>query len=149
MKINLLSNSSKIIFLIHFLMSFVLQAQVTVTGGNVRGIWTKTDSPYNITGDVTIPAGDTLIIEAGVKIEFQGYYKIQIDGDLLALGHQEDSILFTMNDTTGFYNNSDLRGGWAGLRFRNNTTDTCKLSYCIFEYGKATTVNNNSGGIII
>ncbi len=45
------------------------QAQTTVSGplaGNQT--WTPAGNPYLLTGDVTIPSGVTLTIEAGVNV---------------------------------------------------------------------------------
>ena len=51
---------------------------------------------------------------------------------------QNDTITFTINDTTGFSNFATPDGGWHSLRFKNElSTDTSILSFCKFEYGKA------------
>jgi hypothetical protein len=48
-------------------------AATTLAGGNVGGqTWTFSGSPYLINGDVTVQAGTTLTIQAGVQIQFAG-----------------------------------------------------------------------------
>ena len=114
-------------------------AQTYIAGGNVSGIWDVAKSPYLITENIIIPNDSTLIIEPGVKVEFQGHYSINVQGRLLAIGTETDSILFTVNDTTGFSLPDTTLGGWYGIRFLDTpmNNDSSKLVYCRLEYGKA------------
>ncbi|TKJ42435.1 hypothetical protein CEE37_01775 [candidate division LCP-89 bacterium B3_LCP] len=98
-----------------------------IPGGDVTGLWAANGSPYWIDGEITVPVGDTLAIEAGVEIIFGGHYELTVNGGLIAQGAEGDSILFTVVDTVQ---------GWHGIRFEN-ATDACELSYCIIEYGNA------------
>jgi hypothetical protein len=88
--------------------------------------------------DITIYSGNTLRINPGTYIEFQGHYKIEIRGCLLAIGTKDSSIIFTVNDTTLFHDLDTTAGGWNGIDFYSYDADTSKLIYCILEYGKAT-----------
>lgn len=100
-----------------------------------------------ITGDVTLNSGVTLTINPGARIIFQGHYKLNINGVLLALGTANDHINFTINDTTGFSNMTLNTGGWYGIRFFNNTsTDTSKILFCDFTYGKANGTGEDAYG---
>ena len=47
------------------------QAQTDVSPGNLVGsqVWTTAGSPYRLAGDVTVPAGITLTIQAGTVVE--------------------------------------------------------------------------------
>ena len=54
------------------------------------------DSPYYIQGDITIPNDSTLTIEAGVLVEFQGHYALNVQGQLLAIGTDTNIITFTV-----------------------------------------------------
>ncbi len=98
----------------------------TIPGGDVSGIWYAANSPYYITGNITVPAGDTLVIEPGVDIIFLGYYQFFIGNDacLEAVGTAADSIRFFPQDTIS---------GWQGLWF-NITQPVCYLTYCVIEY---------------
>jgi parallel beta-helix repeat protein len=89
-----------------------------------------------VTCDVTC---DTLTIMPGVVVEFQGYYSILADS-IYAVGTKTDSILFTINDTTGIHDLFTTDGGWAFVEsgFFGSCDEIIKhkFEYCIFEYGK-------------
>jgi parallel beta-helix repeat protein len=118
--------------------------QTYITGGDVSGTWSSAGSPYYIQGEITIPNSETLTIEPGVNVVFLGHYKLNVQGRLLAVGTQQDSISFTADS---------IEIGWHGIRFMNtpNTNDTSKMVYCSFKYGKANTGNgyDRSGGAIM
>lgn len=127
-------------------------AQTTVPAGSVSGIWTAGGSPYQVMGEISIAAGQSLVIEPGVMIEFQGHYKFNVQGSLKAVGTSYDSILFLINDTTGFHDMNIPDGGWHGIRFGYGVpgTDSSRINYCIFAYGKATgsSTEDKSGGAV-
>ena len=121
-------------------------AQIEIPAGNVSGTWIETSSPYNINGEITIADATTLTIEPGVVVEFQGHYKLIVEGVLLAIGTESDTIEFTVNDTTGLFNTEITTGGWHGIRFINNTSvDSSKIVYCKIQYGKATDGDSGTG----
>src|ERR1041385_3626991 len=97
--------------------------QTTIPAGNVYGIWTLAGSPYLVQGSIQIPNDSTLIIQSGVRVEFQGTYKLNVLGRLIAIGTVTDTIIFTPANTTN---------GWRGIRFDNTPTsnDTSKIIYC-------------------
>jgi len=103
-----------------------------IAAGSVSGLWTVDKSPYQINGDITIPNDSTLTIQPGVEVVFMGHYKFNVQGRLLAVGTQKDSIRFTAEDT---------QTGWHGIRFVGtaNTNDTSKIVYCTLRNGKAVT----------
>ena len=107
-------------------------AQTNIPPGNVNGTWRLTSSPYHINGEITVPNDSTLTIEPGVEVVFMGHYKFNVQGRLLAVGTQEDSIRFTADDKST---------GWHGIRFVGtaNTNDTSKIVFCSLRYGKANT----------
>lgn len=126
-------------------------AQTHIYAGSVSGTWSTAGSPYLIEGEISIVSGQVLTIEPGVLVEFQDHYSLSVQGQLLAVGTVQDSIRFTIDDTTGFRNLSIPDGGWHGLRFgySNPGNDTSRISYCRLEWGKAVgNVPDNSGGAI-
>jgi len=117
---------------------FPLTGNATDVSGDQWGTWTKENSPYNVIGEIRVPAMARLVIEAGVLVNFQGHYKFIVDtlATLLAEGNQGDSIYFTTEDSTA---------GWHGIRFLfgNNSS---RLRYCRLEYGKATGSDTDASG---
>ena len=117
------------VFLLLTLTGF---AQTNISAGNVSGTWVKANSPFLINGEINVPNSETLTIEPGVEVVFKGHYKFNVQGRLLAIGTQQDSIHFTAENTVT---------GWHGIRFNYtpNINDTSKIIYCSFKYGKANT----------
>ena len=109
---------------------------------NVSGTWTLANSPYQINEEITIPDGETLTIEPGVEVIFNGHYKFYVKGRLLALGTKQDMIIFTATAE-----------GWHGIKLVNisNSNDSTIFEYCTFQFGKANTGSgrlNRCGGAI-
>jgi hypothetical protein len=98
----------------------------TEVSGNQSGIWTVMNSPYLVTGEITVPNGQSLSIEPGVEVNFQGHYKFIVNGYLEAAGSEAEMIHFTTDNPTI---------GWGGIRI--DTSDFCSLSWCRIEYGKS------------
>jgi len=104
-------------------LSLAMPAQTEVEG-NQFGTWPAASSPYHVIGNINVPAGQILTIEAGVEVNFQGYYKMVVSGNLQAMGTATDSVFFTTgNQATG----------WGGITFE--TAALSSLSYCRFEFG--------------
>ena len=111
----------------------------TITGGEVSGTWRAADSPYRIDGDITVPAGQTLTIDPGVTVLFQGWYKLTVNGVLQADGTAADPILFTAVDGAP---------GWLGIRFVDAVPGS-RLDHVILERGQASGASpDNMGGAI-
>ena len=103
-----------------------------VMPGDVSGQWTMDGHPYIVTGDITIPDGQTLTIEPGVWVKFSDRIQFKVDGAIVAAGDSSNigSIVFTAV-------NPEL--GWGHIGFDNtpNSNPTSVFKHCIFEYGSA------------
>ncbi|HPS60085.1 MAG TPA: T9SS type A sorting domain-containing protein [Candidatus Cloacimonas sp.] len=111
------------ILIITTLISLSFAIQVS---GNQSGIWSPVNNPYEVIGAITVPASDSLIIQAGVEIHLLGSYQITVEGILNAYGTEVDSIrILNMqaNPTTL----------WPGLRFED-LQHTSHLNYVYLEY---------------
>jgi hypothetical protein len=110
---------------------------LVLVNGNVNGSWTKGNT-YRVTGNIVVPTGQTLTIEEGVEIKFDGYYSLIVDGTLLANGSLNSYIKFTSNKT------SPTNKDWNQIVI--NSTGTSKIDYSIIEYGKIK--NDDNIGLI-
>nr|NQU92919.1 PKD domain-containing protein [Bacteroidota bacterium] len=99
--------------------------------GYITANKTWLDDTIRVVGDITVEKGVTLTVNSGVYVEFQGHYKLNVYGRLLAEGYQNDTITFTSKNTFT---------GWHGIRFFDSNTNgqnDSKLIYCSLKYGKA------------
>lgn len=84
-----------------FLIINPTDAETSVSGSITSNTtWTKANSPYKMTGVVTVQEGVTLTIEPGVTFELGGWY-MYVRGSLHAEGKPYDQIHFTA-DTPGY-----------------------------------------------
>jgi len=139
----------KKVLLILFLTFYItLSSDTIIPAGNVSGNWDIDGSPYLIEGEITIPDGETLTIDPGILVEFQGHYIFNIQGRILAEGTEQDSIFFTIADTTGFSNFNSTAGSWDSFEFIETpvTNDSSKFEYCRIEYAKSINYNHTEYG---
>jgi hypothetical protein len=122
------------------LAASVVSAQTVIPGGNVSGTWNLAGSPYLVEGEITVPTGQTLTIEPGVTVDFQGHYKMIVNGTLTAVGDADNMITFTADNSVS---------GWHSIRFLD-APDGSELTWCWFEYGRATgtLIEDKRGGAI-
>ncbi|HNT52639.1 MAG TPA: right-handed parallel beta-helix repeat-containing protein, partial [Candidatus Syntrophosphaera sp.] len=97
----------------------------TDVSGNQSGLWDLANSPYNIIGDITVPAGSSLNIEPGVQVFAMGDYRITAQGFIYALGTEADSIRFMSGQ-------ADPNALWKGIRLES-TTQGSHLGFCYIE----------------
>ena len=94
------------------------------------------DSTYTVIGDISIAAGDSLIIEAGAELIFHYNTSFAILGYLHAAGTELDSIKFiTSQDSI-----------WGGIDFGISASDSSRLEYCVITGGLATGTPMFDGG---
>jgi hypothetical protein len=122
--------TAQIIIIVVF-TTFSIQAQIEVPAGNVSGVWTLANSPYQSNGDITVPNGHTLTIEPGDEVNFTGHYNYSLQGLILAVGTFGEIITFTAQDNVT---------GWNGLRFIDPpaVNDTSKIIFCSLQFGTTT-----------
>jgi hypothetical protein len=118
---------------------------VVEVSGPQSGVWTS-DYLYQVIGDISVPEGETLIIEPGVTIKFMDYYSFNIDGTLLAEGTETDSIIFTSGQS------SCNPGDWNKIKFEDSSNDNSIISYTAIKYAffgiscyeSSPTISNNT-----
>ncbi len=86
--------------------------------GSLSG--TLIDTSYIVDGDIYVEVGNSLIIEPGATIYFDGEYSFQVGGYLEAVGTEFDSIKFLPSPRVTF---------WGGIQFQCSSNSS-KLEYC-------------------
>ena len=126
------------------LCALAAKAQTIEVSGLQSGTWDA--ETILVTGDVNIQ--DSLTIAAGTTVVFQGFYQIKAErgASLKAIGTENDSITFTVTDTTGFHIFNAGRGGWNGIRL--SKAGRSEFDYCRFQYGKAALDHDQDGGAL-
>jgi hypothetical protein len=89
----------------------VLPTGTPISGEITTTTWTKAGSPYRITDASTIPAGNTLTIQAGVEVVFTTTDGITVEGTVFANGVEGDSVSFRSDPATASPYLVQLDGG--------------------------------------
>ncbi len=109
--------------------------------GAIKGTM-LTDQIYTISADVTINAGDTLLIQKGVKVNVLNGANFIVNGTLLTLGTKADPITITdpsKNKTTGASSAATdpaYVGGWGGI-YCNKTCPLLVIKWTHLDFGGA------------
>lgn len=140
------------ILLIVFFAITEAKSQNYSFSGIVNNSTTWDYDTIEINGNVEIPDNITLTIEKNTRIIMNGNYHWLVNGCIKANGDEGDTIVFSINDNTNFWDTSTLEGGWGGINLIeiSNNNDTSIFKYCKFEYGKALCKSNTDsiGGTI-
>ena len=78
--------------------------------------WSALDSPFQVTGNVVVFSGVTLINEPGVTVKFDSGKALRIRGELVAQGTSVSPITFTSSAS------SPAAGDWVRLSFLSSAT---------------------------
>jgi len=126
--------TARLVFISFFYLFIAgnIHSQTIIFEEEVKGTWTKANSPYVILRDVTVPADTVLIIEPGVTVQFAAGLGMTVEGSLLASGDKNDRILFTSADTVSVKNDPDV--GWKGILIQGENPDTSLIENCIVQY---------------
>jgi len=98
----------------------------TFVSGDVSGVWNRAGSPYTITGRTSVPDRSQLYIQAGVSVRSLHGDPLVVEGRLIAVGTEADSIKFA---PVGWLPT------WGGIRFFDADSGT-RLAYCLISYGR-------------
>lgn len=106
------------------------QAVSTATplSGSIKGTMLS-NSIYTINGDVTVNAGDTLLIQSGVKVNVTNGSKFIVNGTMVSLGTKDAPVTITdpsrlkTSGSSTASSDSAYAGGWGGIY----SSKTCPL----------------------
>jgi hypothetical protein len=114
-----------------------LAVDIWYDDGNVAGasgtlpadtIWSAAAGPYNVTANLTIPAGRTLTINPGTTVYLASGVSITVNGTLVANGTDTQRIRFTRTPGSAT--------SWGGIVFSGSNSGS-SLSYIDFEYANS------------
>jgi len=131
-------NFSLLIMVVFALFLNNVNAQIIEVSGEQNGSWS---GMIMLVGDVYVT--ENLTIEPGTTVLSKKNFKINVSGAFKAEGTEENPIVFTVADTTGFADYQTLNGGWGGIEFRK--CSDISLKYCDFSYGKTPLAGNGAG----
>jgi len=123
--------------------SAVVLAQTTVSGAiDAHTHWTAANSPYVVTGDLSVQGGAVLTIDAGVTIYMSANTGLLVQsGGLKLKGTTADPVRVLSNKTR--LGQAAAPGDWNQWIFSAGTTGT-QLDHVVFEHGKGLVVNGSS-----
>lgn len=103
--------------------------------------WTLSESPYVLTGEVTVTGRKVLTIEPGVRVLMQtGASLAIVDGGLSAQGTAAQPVVFTSTKEDGA---TAAPGDWQTLRFEDGTLDERSvLSHVQIRYGSGLVIHS-------
>jgi hypothetical protein len=104
-----------------------------VSGNITTQTWTLANSPYLVTGAITVASGNTLTIEPGVQVLFDVDTEFLVYGNLTANGVEGDSVVF----------DAGVAPEWEGIDVKGSAT----LSYTRIGHGNANGADINGGGL--
>jgi hypothetical protein len=80
--------------------------------------WTKANSPFQVCTDLTIPKGGKVVVEPGVRVDFQAH-TLTVSGSMSAQGQATSHITFTAQDV--FPPAITMQGGTLTMGFADVT----------------------------
>jgi hypothetical protein len=119
---------------------------IYVRNQNVNtGTWLDHGVPYVLGGNTTINDLETLTINPGVEVSFNGNFYLRVNGGLVANGTDANHIVFSSNQTV------PAKGDWNRIYF--NVAESSSLSYCEFLYAGSGTsaidISNSGSNVTI
>ncbi|MFN0150054.1 MAG: FlgD immunoglobulin-like domain containing protein [bacterium] len=100
--------------------------------GVQSGVWDTSEGSYVVTGTVTVPAGQQLLLLGGVRVFFQSGQSMIVHGTLVTLGTVTDPVTFSSaNDP----DNNPAPGDWGSVFAQNGAVIDFDMTF--MRYGGA------------
>jgi hypothetical protein len=118
-----------------------ISSSSTLVAGSYKGTMLAGQT-YTVSGDITINAGDTLLIQKGVKVNMTNGANFIVNGDLISLGTSDQPVTITdpsKTKTTGASTagtDPAYVGGWGGI-YCSNTSKLVVIKWTHLDFGGA------------
>ncbi len=135
------TKDSVVVSVPQILIGKAISNTATLTAGTYKGTMLAGQT-YTVSGDITINAGDTLLIQKGVKINMTNGANFIVNGDLISLGTKAAPVIITdprRSKTTGSSTvgqDSAYIGGWGGI-YCSNTAKLVVIKWTHLDFGGA------------
>jgi len=135
----------------------IAQIDVTELSGELSGTLTA-DKKYHVVGDVYVPPGSSVSIEAGTVVMFSEFTGLHIQGTLYARGTETQPIIFTSQNDSAIIDSITVPPApfdWNGIDIYESAVGSelfyCKIQFSVYgirsqtDYCKIinSTFNNN------
>jgi hypothetical protein len=97
--------------------NIVLYPEMEVSGELSQYTVWPSEHHIIVKGDVSVPEGETLIIDKGAVIRFDGFYEIEVQGSLQANGQEDQMVVFTSN------RNQTNAGDWKTIKVKGPSSE--------------------------
>jgi hypothetical protein len=138
--------------------SAIAQMNLTELSGELNGNLTA-DTKYHVVGDIFVPPGSSISIEAGTVIMFSEFTGLHVQGTLYARGTEEQPIIFTSQHDSSIIGSTPVPPApfdWNGIDIYESAVGSelfyCNISYSVYgirsqtDYCKInSSVFNNNG----
>jgi len=115
--------------------------------GTVYDTLRRTVLPYLVTENITVPEGESLYIQPGVRIMFQSFAKLDVKGKLFCNGTKIDPINFSGPENS--HNKEDSAAvSWGGIYF-NGENSGGEISHAIIQNAEYGIYCNRSDTVVI
>ncbi len=95
-----------------FCLFIAASAQATEISGPLSGILTLSGSPYLVTADIDVLAGDSLHVEAGCELSFEAGVSFHVHGHLWVMGEAEGEVAFLAAESSSWSGINLFGEGW-------------------------------------
>jgi len=103
----------------------MIAGEVSEVSGTINTTTWTTSYVYYVTDDITVPSGETLTINAGVRVKFYEGKGMTVNGKLLANGTADNHVIFTSKEPT------PLPGDWESIELKGRDNN---LTYVDYDY---------------
>jgi hypothetical protein len=110
-------------------------------GGRIASDTTLAAGPYQVIGNVDVPAGVTLTVSAGAQLRFAGAFAVNVSGGLTVAGNAASPALFTSYRTTVY------PGDWTGIQLLPGATNVL-IEHAIIELAQIGIHFNGRSGTV-